>query len=147
VIRALTEDDLDSLCALDAASFDVAWPRSQIKDELANPDALVLGFVDHQVLQGAVLARLVLDELWIFRIMVRKEQRRQGVARRLLRALSAQVAKSTPIWLEVSVDNTAAIAFYQREGFELVSRRPGYYAATGPGRLPQDALVMRREPS
>lgn len=68
--------------------------------------------------------------------------RRRGIGRRLLRALLAEAARrgASQVFLEVRVDNDAAIALYEDEGFTRLGRRRGYYEN---GRV--DALTMRKE--
>jgi len=67
------------------------------------------------------------------RIVVRPSHRRQGLARRLLAAVSPDAGR---LLLEVSERNDAARAFYAAEGFTEVARRPHYY------RDGSDAVVM-----
>ncbi len=69
------------------------------------------------------------------------DARRQGVGRRLLRAVEEHFrAKAViSIRLEVAVDNLQAQTFYQAMGYERIGMIPGYYA----GRL--DALVMEKQ--
>lgn len=139
-LKRLELGDLDLLATLDAACFAQAWPRSQLADELAHKDALVIGaFVDNQLV-GAICARKMLDELSIFRIMTKPEHRRKRVAHALLQAVEAYTQSLTQpleLMLEVSVKNEPAIAFYTREGFEHLAVRKDYYPEG-------DALVMKR---
>ena len=117
--------DLESLCELDKACFEKPWTREALLEELLHPDALNLAILP----KAAILTRQIAGERWIFRIMTHPDFRRQGLAERLLAALPKE-----PLWLEVSVLNTGAISFYEKEGFQVVARRPNYY--------PEDALVL-----
>ncbi|MEI6805961.1 MAG: GNAT family N-acetyltransferase [Myxococcaceae bacterium] len=119
--------DLEVLCELDKACFEKSWTREALLEELGHPDALNLGILP----KAAILTRQIAGERWIFRIMTHPDFRRQGFAEQLLAALPKE-----PLWLEVSVLNTGAISFYEREGFKIVGRRPNYY--------PEEALVMCR---
>jgi ribosomal-protein-alanine N-acetyltransferase len=67
----------------------------------------------------------------------------RGVGRRLLTALLAEAARRgcTSVMLEVRADNAAAVALYERFGFERISVRRGYYRPGG-----VDAWVMRLRP-
>ena len=67
----------------------------------------------------------------------------RGVGTRLLRALTARAARSgaRSLLLEVRADNAAAIALYEREGFERISVRRRYYQPDD-----VDAWIMRRRP-
>lgn len=72
------------------------------------------------------------------RIMVRRADRRTGVAGRLLEAGMewARGRGAERLMLEVHDDNVEALRLYRSHGFSTIGRRAGYY---GPG---QDALVM-----
>jgi|GEM_PF-69359 len=139
-LRRLDLSDLELLATLDAACFAQAWPKSQLAEELAHKDALVIGaFIDDQLV-GAICARKMLEELSIFRIMTKPEDRRKGIAHALLQSIEAYAQTLTPpldLMLEVSVKNESAIAFYTREGFESLAVRKDYYPEG-------DALVMKR---
>jgi ribosomal-protein-alanine N-acetyltransferase len=67
----------------------------------------------------------------------------RGIGARLLRALLGEAARRgcTSVMLEVRADNAAAVALYERFGFERISVRRGYYQ---PGSV--DAWVMRLRP-
>ena len=68
--------------------------------------------------------------------------RRNGVGERLLQEVirAAEAGKST-IYLEVAIDNTAAIALYKKAGFEQTGMRKGYYAREN-GKV--DAVLLTR---
>jgi ribosomal-protein-alanine N-acetyltransferase len=68
--------------------------------------------------------------------------RRLGIGTRLVHALldEARLRGVTAAFLEVRVDNVAARALYEREGFRPVGMRRGYYDG---GRV--DAVTMRRD--
>jgi 23S rRNA (cytosine1962-C5)-methyltransferase len=82
----------------------------------------------------------MIDELSVFRIMTLHKFRRKKIAHALLERATAFAQTLSPaldLWLEVSEKNESAIAFYTREGFEMVSRRKDYYPEG-------DAFVMKR---
>ena len=92
---------------------------------------------------GFVLLRRLAGEAEIITLAVRPDRRRCGVGRALVQAAvgAAAASHAEVMWLEVAVDNEAAIALYHCAGFETVGRRPRYYA-NGGGEA-TDALVMR----
>jgi ribosomal-protein-alanine N-acetyltransferase len=92
-----------------------------------------------QHVKGFIAARLVSDELHVNNVAVRQEFRRRGVAKTLLDAALDEAARrgARAAFLEVRAGNSPAQALYERCGFKMTGRRPGYY--TQP---PEDALVM-----
>ena len=79
------------------------------------------------------------DSAEIIDLRVRGEERRAGVATRLLRASFDALDGVDKVTLEVRAGNTAARALYERMGFQNAGYRADYYA-TSQGR--EDALLM-----
>ena len=75
----------------------------------------------------------------IIDLRVRGDERRAGVATRLLQASLDALDGVDKVILEVRAGNTAARALYERMGFQTVGSRAEYYA-TSQGR--EDALLM-----
>jgi len=75
----------------------------------------------------------------IIDLRVREDERRAGVATRLLRASFNALDGVDTVTLEVRAGNTAARALYERMGFQIVGHRAEYYS-TSQGR--EDALLM-----
>jgi [ribosomal protein S18]-alanine N-acetyltransferase len=73
-------------------------------------------------------------------LLVPPQARRQGIGRTLVQAVIAWARdmEAQEIWLEVRESNAGALHLYERCGFVVTGRRPGYYAdPTG------DAVLMR----
>lgn len=145
VIRNAVEKDLDALVRLERDCFDTPWDGSAIREALVRPPAYGMVAVQEGSLHfpsGALLFRIVADEMEILRIAVARSFRRRGIASRLLErgvALAAEKGASA-CFLEVRSSNAAAVGLYERLGFRGVGRRSGYYAASG-----EDALVLKKE--
>src|SRR5688572_20581589 len=88
------------------------------------------------------LCWVIFDELHINTVAVAPGDRRQGLASTLLRQVIAEAvaAGALKATLEVRASNSAALALYERLGFHIAARRPGYY--TKPD---EDALILWRE--
>ncbi len=93
---------------------------------------------------GLLDVRHAADEAEIIDLWVAPHDRRRGIAAALLDRLCRDVAEkgAARLFLEVAVDNAAACALYEKQGFATVARRNAYYAR--PGSEPVDALVMVR---
>jgi [ribosomal protein S18]-alanine N-acetyltransferase len=81
----------------------------------------------------------ILDEVELVALATRPDRRRQGAASLVLSAALEAVRKggAVRVLLEVAASNGPALNLYERLGFRVFNRRPGYYAATG-----DDALEM-----
>ena len=129
--------DTAQLAALHAASFPDPWDGPAIAALLATPGTFAFHHPD-----GFVLARTAGDEAEILTLAVMTSARGKGLGRLLLQAAinQAQALGAVTMFLEVGVDNPAALALYYGLGFTRVGARKAYYAAQpGSG----DALVLR----
>lgn len=129
--------DAPALAALHATAFPPAeaWSATVIGLQLAAPGGF--GLLDPR--GGMILSRVIDREAEVLTLAVNPAARRQGIARGLLRAalLAARDQGAEAMFLEVAVDNHAAIGLYRGLGFAEVGRRRRYYADG------TDALVMR----
>ena len=75
----------------------------------------------------------VLDEIDIIEIGVIKEQRRRGVACKLVSHLQKHCTKNgiRKIFLGVAENNIAAISLYEKTGFSKIGIRKNYYSRDG----------------
>jgi ribosomal-protein-alanine N-acetyltransferase len=73
-------------------------------------------------------------------VLVPPSARRQGIGRTLIQAVFAWASHigAHEIWLEMRASNTRALRLYERCGFVVTGRRPGYYVDPS-----EDAVVMR----
>jgi len=79
---------------------------------------------------GYVAVSIVADVAELQRIAVAATHRRTGVATALLRRVEREAGDrhADRVLLEVRDDNVVALAFYARQGFTELDRRPRYYA-------------------
>jgi [ribosomal protein S18]-alanine N-acetyltransferase len=142
--RLASDEDLDEVAALEAASFTNPWTRDMLAKELSQSDVArvyVLRLPGQRV--AAFCACWILfDELHINTIAVDPVRRRQGLASALMRFVLADAARAGArrATLEVRRSNEAARELYARLGFTESGIRHGYY--TSPD---EDALILWRE--
>ncbi len=69
--------------------------------------------------------------------------RKRGIGMRLLSAglLWCRAHSGSSVWLEVRASNHGAIALYERAGFSIVGRRPGYYSEPAETALQMQKLL------
>jgi len=139
----VTVTDLDSswlaaCLGLDERALNGFWSVQQWRRELEDPRRLCLGLVKNQRLLGVACGWLVVDELHITVVAVDPDERQRGHGRCLLLALLQRARQdgAAHATLEVSDDNVAALALYNRAGFRTAGRREGYY------RDGSDALIQ-----
>lgn len=142
-IVPMNADHLDQIERLERICFSRPWNRRMLAEELENQCAAFLVAEDAD--SGAVLGYagllVVADEGYITNVAVFPEYRRSGIAAKILEVYLnfAEANQLAFVTLEVRPTNTAAIALYQRYGFEEVGRRKNYYD------LPkEDALILTR---
>lgn len=139
--------DLDRAAALHAEAFapfgERAWTRQDMAELLASPGVAGLLLQVEDVDAGFAICRVVADEAELITLAVRLAHRRRGAARRLLAAVIDHVraAGAKTLFLEVAVDNPAALRLYETTGFRVAGTRPAYFRrGSGPA---ADAIVMR----
>lgn len=145
VIRAMLESDLEEVIHLDRLSFSMPWPESAFKYELfENPYSFLLVaeilYPDsQQMVVGAIVVWMILDEAHVATIAVHPELRRKGIAGRLLAAALQKAIKlgARKATLEVRSKNLPAQELYHKFRFEVVGRRHRYYRDDN-----DDALIM-----
>ncbi len=139
--RPGTAHDASAIAATEAAAAHRPWGLADVEHHLGDPARCTLvAELDGQVI-GHALASFAVDQGELLTIAVHPTARRRGLGGELLSALIATWASLgvDSGWLEVRVDNVAAIALYRAHDWEEVDRRKGYYHDG------VDALVMRRE--
>ncbi|HLA98883.1 MAG TPA: ribosomal protein S18-alanine N-acetyltransferase [Anaerolineales bacterium] len=144
-IRPMRLSDLAPVVLIDQLSFSLPWPESAFRYELVdNPRSFILVAelarqeAAPQVV-GVIVIWEILDEAHIATLAVHPDQRRLGIASKLLlSALKIALTRGArTATLEVRSRNPAAQALYQKFRFEVVGRRPRYYRDDN-----DDALIM-----
>jgi ribosomal protein S18 acetylase RimI-like enzyme len=140
VIRAADLADLPALTALEQQLFgDDAWSESLVRQEIEGPGRrFVVAEEPSGTIAGYGVTMSAGDIVDLLRIAVRPEQRRAGLASRLLDELLVGTDDASRMLLEVSVSNAAALGFYVARQFSVIDVRPHYY------RDGSEALVMCR---
>lgn len=146
MLAATDSTDINHIVQIDRHSFGWPWNRIYFCAELTSKQAcnFTLKTVDsdnEQKVIGYIICRLVDKQLHILRIAVKPKWRGHGLAARLLdRALGKAVKSGArSAFLEVRPSNKSAIAFYHRQGFTLMGRKPEYYTDTM-----EDAMVLMK---
>lgn len=142
-IRDFKPEDFETLWNIDQECFPpgIAYSREELAMYMRRRSAITLiaensdgieiaGFI---VAHGGATGHIIT-------IDVLAEARRSGLGSQLLRAAEARLQESGShaVGLETAVDNTGALAFYKRHGYDVIRTWPRYYANG------VDALVLRK---
>jgi ribosomal-protein-alanine N-acetyltransferase len=152
-LRAASAGRAIAFAALHRQAFDRAWTADEFRHLIEGPCTFALeaapqaNKTEGEALAdplGFIVARAVAGEAEILTLAVHPDARRRGLGRALVEgaASSSCGLGADALWLEVAVDNAAAIGLYEVMHFQIAGRRPHYYARAGGARV--DALVMRR---
>jgi ribosomal-protein-alanine N-acetyltransferase len=138
--------DAAAMAQAHAEAFQPGWREDEFEDLLDGEGIYGLLARDEapqgQAL-GVILCRVAAEEMEVLTLGVAAAARRRGIARMLITAglETARQAGARACFLEVAVDNAAAVALYEGLGFRRAGLRRGYYDRGAAGLA--DALVMR----
>ncbi|MEZ5457529.1 MAG: N-acetyltransferase [Lysobacteraceae bacterium] len=123
--------DLPALLALEAQFPGDRMHRRALRHAIVSPRARFRVVERKGVVLGDALLLLRRDSpaARLYSLIVSAQARGQGIAALLLDDAEAQARRSGrhAVRLEVRADNAAAIRLYERAGYCVFGRRPGYY--------------------
>ena len=142
-IDLMAARDLPEILFIEKEAFASPWSEGMFRDDLsmAHAQCLVARIIQGKssMIVGYIIFWIVADEAHLHNLAVKKEFRRQGLARHLMNVMteiSTRIGLKTQT-LEVRESNAEAIALYRKCGFVVTGRRPLYYSDTH-----EDALIM-----
>lgn len=141
-ILRMEREDIDRVLKIEQASFSQPYSRELFEEELlldlAHPcvmkaSEILVGFMDYWVVR---------DEAHLITLAIDPSYRRLGLASQFIQHLlqDTQQKKVKKIYLDVRKSNEAAIALYEKFGFQRISLRKKYYSDND-----EDAIVMERK--
>jgi ribosomal-protein-alanine N-acetyltransferase len=143
VIRPMRPSDLERVTGIEVRSYDFPWGRGIFSDCLmAGYLCVVLDDGEH--IMGYAIVSTAAAEGHILNLCVDRELHRMGYGQQMLDYILDFAAERelARLFLEVRPSNAAAIALYEKAGFNNLGVRKAYYRASE-GR--EDALVFVRE--
>ncbi|MFC3913274.1 ribosomal protein S18-alanine N-acetyltransferase [Pseudaeromonas sharmana] len=141
--RPLCPDQLSLMLPIEQAAHIAPWSANLLAQSFGER-YLTVGIWQGEQLLGFYIADWLLDESTLHNICVAPGVRRLGYGARLLEDyLHRSAARGCACWwLEVRRSNAAAIALYQRYGYQIAGCRKAYYRHEDGV---EDALVMQRQ--
>jgi len=145
--RAAIQLDLPVLVSMERVLFaDSPWSMGQFKEEFKGvPNSryflVATNEADQIVGYAAVLVVAPGVEADVLTVAVLPDYSRQGIATHFMNELEkwSKSKQALAMMLEVGVENSGAIALYEKLGYQTIATRKNYY---GQG---LDAFVMRKE--
>ena len=141
-IREMCLADIEAVLRIEKESFSLPWSAAAFENELNNPDTFYYVWIEDDEPMGYAGFWKILTDGNITNIAFSQSARGQGRGQKLVAFLKEKAGQMgiTAMTLEVRKSNAAAIAVYQKNGFQIAGMRKDYY------RKPmEDALIMWAE--
>ena len=136
-IRRLVYSDLPAVLSIERRSFPAPWSLAMFVLELSKPSGVCLAAEGPGGMAGFLICSRYADVWHLMNVAVDPDQRRRGVAGKLIEGMLEEAGRDERYTLEVRVSNHVAIEMYERIGFRRAGRRRRYYHDNG-----EDALIM-----
>ncbi len=133
--------DLADVLAIEQEAFSDPWESSSFESDIVNEHVITLAARQGGRCVGYLSCIAIEDYGYIANIAVHREHRSHGIGRMLLDELRRrlELRRISDLVLDVRVSNESAIRFYERYGFQVLTRRKGFYT-----KPPEDSLTMLR---
>jgi len=145
MIRKALKRDLAVIEEIEQRSFDNPWSLSQFEYEFSqNPYATIWVIEnDEKEIVGYCDLWIIFDRGEIATICIDEKYRHQGYGQQLMKHIDQKCIDELceNISLEVRVNNSEALALYEKNGYSIINTKPGYYK-TNDG--PIDAYLMMK---
>ncbi len=136
----LTDELIEQLDNIEQQCFHGSWTREMLSEELNSPLCVfTVQEIDDRA-AGFALGKIAADEAELYQIGVLPEYRKAHIGTKLLQELHRLMREKGAVccFLEVRSRNEAAIALYEKQGYEKISVRKRYYDD-------DDAVIYRKE--
>jgi ribosomal-protein-alanine N-acetyltransferase len=138
LIRKALHKDLAAVYKIEN-EWSGTWKLDQYRSELDKGSFFFIAEYNREVAGYAVVC-VAADEADLLRIAVAKKMRRNKAGTHLMDYIISfcRQKECNAVYLEVGSDNSNAITFYMKHGFEQTGYRKNYYADDG-------ALIMAKK--
>ncbi|MEI3393304.1 MAG: ribosomal protein S18-alanine N-acetyltransferase [Clostridia bacterium] len=121
--------DLENIKDCLLTDFDNFWSYNILKQELENGKSKYFVAKQENEIVGFAGILLIIDQVNIMNIVVKKDKRNFGIGSLLLEEIIrySKIHNATSITLEVNEKNIPAIKLYKKYGFKQVGLRRKYY--------------------
>lgn len=129
MISEMNLQDLENIKGCLLTDFDNFWSYNILKQELENGKSKYFVAKQENEIVGFTGILLIIDQVNIMNIVVKKDKRNFGIGSSLLEEIIrySKIHNATSITLEVNEKNIPAIKLYKKYGFKQVGLRRKYY--------------------
>ena len=129
MISEMNLQDLENIKDCLLTDFDNFWSYNILKQELENGKSKYFVAKQENEIVGFAGILLIIDQVNIMNIVVKKDKRNFGIGSLLLEEIIrySKIHNATSITLEVNEKNSPAIKLYKKYGFKQVGLRRKYY--------------------
>lgn len=129
MISEMNLQDLENIKDCLLTDFDNFWSYNILKQELENGKSKYFVAKQENEIVGFAGILLIIDQVNIMNIVVKKNKRNFGIGSLLLEEIIrySKIHNATSITLEVNEKNIPAIKLYKKYGFKQVGLRRKYY--------------------
>lgn len=129
MISEMNLQDLENIKGCLLTDFDNFWSYNILKRELENGKSKYFVAKQENEIVGFAGILLIIDQVNIMNIVVKKDKRNFGIGSSLLEEIIrySKIHNATSITLEVNEKNILAIKLYKKYGFKQVGLRRKYY--------------------
>lgn len=129
MISEMNLQDLENIKGCLLTDFDNFWSYNILKQELENGKSKYFVAKQENEIVGFAGILLIIDQVNIMNIVVKKDKRNFGIGSSLLEEIIrySKIHNATSITLEVNEKNIPAIKLYEKYGFKQVGLRRKYY--------------------
>ena len=129
MISEMNLQDLENIKDCLLTDFDNFWSYNILKQELENGKSKYFVAKQENEIVGFAGILLIIDQVNIMNIVVKKDKRNIGIGSLLLEEIIrySKIHNATSITLEVNEKNIPAIKLYKKYGFKQVGLRRKYY--------------------
>ena len=140
-LRRMREEDLSFILEIEAKNYNFPWSEGIFKDCIKSINYSCWICEELDTIVGYSIVSIAGHEAHIMNICVDPDVQNQGVGSKLLENMIERASnKSESIFLEVRPTNVAAIALYEKRGFNEIGIRKDYYPSVEGGR--EDAVML-----
>lgn len=138
-VRRAGAGDVQAIARIEQSCFSAPWSEALILAGLQKENDLFYIAECGGEAAGYIGLNRVLDESYLYNLAVLPQYRRRGIGEALLRHACSEMfgTGASFVSLEVRRSNRAAIALYEKLGFQRAGERKDFYSAPT-----EDAVIM-----